>query len=95
MYDYEYEQELEDGSLVYWTLMYDIEPGTRGGRDEPPSRGHAILNRILHEDGSALPDDSWEAAGFGKEKIEEMLWVSWVDVHSGPDDDDSDWRERA
>lgn len=63
-----YEYEDENGTI--WNLVYSIEPYNSGGKDEPPSGGYAMIDEIRHKDGSTLPTDSWDAAGFTDKKLE-------------------------
>lgn len=99
-YEYEYEQEREDGSLVNWTLVYEVERPCKGSRDEPPSGGVAHIYEIKHAaDGSVLPSDSWETAGFTAaeiERLEERCYESWADVDPNDDGDRAydAWKDR-
>lgn len=58
-----YQTEFGDDDKLY-TFVYDFTPGSKGSRDEPPDGPYVEVTEIRHPDGSTLPYDSWEAAGF-------------------------------
>lgn len=72
---YETEVGLDD---TPYQFVYEIEPYDpgylydRNGDGCPPSGGYATIYEIRHADGSKLPDDSWESAGFDKKEIERL-----------------------
>jgi hypothetical protein len=79
---------------ILYTFVYEIEPYDPGyWRDKngdgcPPSGGYASVYEVRNPDGSALPQDSWKAAGIDVEKIEDAIYVDWCD--SQGDDDPPD-----
>lgn len=66
-----YETECGDDDKLY-TFVYDFEPYSPGGRDEPPSGGNAIIYEIRDENGKKIEDKDWLAHGFDTKAIERL-----------------------
>jgi hypothetical protein len=66
----------EDGGLAEGSFL--IEPYSRGGRDEPPSGGYALLEEVRVA-GFRVPEDDWGKMGLDAERIEELQDAAYAD----------------
>lgn len=55
-----------------YSFVYDFEPYSPGGRDEPSSGGNAIIYTIRDESGAEIPEKDWPAHGFDAKAIEKL-----------------------
>jgi hypothetical protein len=86
----------------HWQLVYDVEPYSRGGRDEPPSGGSATVTEIRGPSGLVLPPGWWTALGFSGERLaalEEACYEQWREERQSAAEDAAEaragkWRQR-
>lgn len=93
MDEFEMTWALPDGTEEELTFLYEVEPYSPGGRDEPPSGGYAIINEVRRADGSVV--ENWESIGLDKKAIERIEEKIYEDVGDRERAARESWEEDA